>query len=702
MRRALALVGLAALCAQWAAAFLPSAAFLPLAAVFVCLSLGALKALRGRRGRAHCAAVCLTAAAMLCLRAGYFAFVLEPVRALAGTSHAVTATVRSASPGYSSEVIYATVRVTELDGVPVRPFSVKMSPMPALAEGDRFGATVTFSALPRNRYRAWYYAQGAYVGGALEEAAPFEPQGPAPGVTDAFLRLRARLSASLQRMLTGEEGGIAAAMTVGDESNLSEEAEEIFRRAGLSHVLVVSGLHLSAVSGLGYWLVHRRAGRRAGAAAAMAVTVFMVLLLGFTPSVTRAGVAMLMLYGGMLAGRRSDALTSLGLAALCLCAENPFAAVDIGLLLSFSATLGVLAAGALYRAVCRRWPADGNAVRAWGYRVLQPALVSVGASLATLPVLIAAGTGISLVGLAGNLLCVPVMSLSVFLGLLAAATGLVPFLEPLARLAGLGCGLTIRWMEAVARMLGSWPGAYVYLWGSYAVGVCLALYGLAYLAARWGVKWWLGLGCCAAFLAVSAGVYRAADRDVLHAYPAGSGENAPIVLTQQGFTAVLFRGSDQNIADVRQVLEERGRSGIDLLIDLRADGDRAYLAEQLPAARQVSAADCAFNLRLTPAAGLTVTLRRQGEGAVACVEYGGRKLGVSTGRLDLAGYPAFDVYFGGSGTLTGLRAEALVLSRKGRPWTDGVAAEQYPGGVRQVLVRAGGGVKIEEECYDFT
>ena len=72
MRRALALAGLAALCAQLFAAFLPSAAFLPLAAVFTCAGVLALVFLRRWRWRSHAALVCLTAAAMLCLRAGYF------------------------------------------------------------------------------------------------------------------------------------------------------------------------------------------------------------------------------------------------------------------------------------------------------------------------------------------------------------------------------------------------------------------------------------------------------------------------------------------------------------------------------------------------------------------------------------------------------------------------------------------------------
>ena len=112
--------------------------------------------------------------------------------------------------------------------------------------------------------------------------------------------------------------------------------------------------------------------------------------------------------------------------------------------------------------------------------------------------------------------------------------------------------------------------------------------------------------------------------------------------------------------------------------------------------------DYLVQARFSLGRGCTVTLRRQAAGTLACVELDGYKVGVSTGKLDLTGCPAFDVYFGGSGAVEGLRAQALVLSRAGRAWTQGLDMEQFPGGVYRVAVRAGGGVKISEESYDFT
>lgn len=698
MRRALALAGLAALCAQLFAAFLPSAAFLPLAALFTCAGSLALAVLRRWRWRAHAALVCLTAAAMLCLRAGYFALVLRPAQGYAGAVHTITATVEEAAPGYTDATVYATARVTEMDGKKAVPLRVKLAQIPQTAAGDSFRAQVRFTALPRDQYQSWYYAKGIYVGAALTDEASFTPLGPGHGWRDGFLRLRTRLAHSLRTLLPGEQGAAAAAMTVGDKTGLSAAVKDSFRRAGLSHILVVSGLHLSAVGGLAYWALCRLRGRAAGAAGGILVTLGFMALVGFTPSVVRAGFVMLAVYGAMLLGRRGDTLTSMGFAALCLCAANPFAAVDVGLLLSFTATLGVLGAGAVARALPARRKGPGGL---WRGRLLRAVLVPLGASLGTLPVLLAAGAGISLLGVFSNLLAVPLMPPAVFLGFAASFAGLSPLLEAPARLAGLLCGLCVRWIIAVARWIGALPG-YVYLSGAYAVGVCLLTYGLVYLAVRLRVRPIGAAAGCALFLAVAVGVFTWADRDVLYLYPAGSAENAPLVLLRGGRAAVLFRGPDQSADEVRRVLEEHGSPVPDLLVDLRPDGDTACLAEQLPAETVASAKDYMAQARFSLGRDCTVTLRRQAAGTLACVELGGYKVGVGAGKLDLTDYPAFDVYFGGSAAAQGLRARVLVLSRAGRAWTQGLQMEQFPGGVHRVAVRAGGGVKISEESYDFT
>ena len=93
------------------------------------------------------------------------------------------------------------------------------------------------------------------------------------------------------------------------------------------------------------------------AACSMGFVLFFMGLAGFSPSVTRAGIMMLLYLGGFLLRREPDSLNSLGLAALVILFANPFAAADLGMLLSFSATAGFCCCKSLLR-VC--WSARRN------------------------------------------------------------------------------------------------------------------------------------------------------------------------------------------------------------------------------------------------------------------------------------------------------------------------------------------------------
>ena len=62
-------------------------------------------------------------------------------------------------------------------------------------------------------------------------------------------RLQQKLSESLRRAMHRDTGGVLAAMTVGDRSGLSAQLRRAYRGAGLSHVLVVSGMHVSILCG---------------------------------------------------------------------------------------------------------------------------------------------------------------------------------------------------------------------------------------------------------------------------------------------------------------------------------------------------------------------------------------------------------------------------------------------------------------------
>ena len=148
--------------------------------------------------------------------------------------------------------------------------------------------------------------------------------------------------------------GLLAAQLLGDRSAVEENSEEVFRRLGLSHILSISGLHLSLWFGLCFW-VFRRALRRvrilseigavglAAALLAIGPALFYAALAGPDSPVMRAGVMILVLTLAGAARRRADPWNILAVAAWAILLFEPYRLFTISFQLSFVATAAMLA-----------------------------------------------------------------------------------------------------------------------------------------------------------------------------------------------------------------------------------------------------------------------------------------------------------------------------------------------------------------------
>lgn len=694
-RRTLCLIGFAYLTAQLLAGFLPSVAFGPLTAVFILLFASAV-ALRHRGKALLIALLCISAAAALSMRLLYLNRVVEPVLSFAGESGIIEADVLETRTGFGEERVYATVRVRVWNGQALaRPFQTEIEACPQTEPGRAIRAQVEFSSLPENEYRSNSQAKGRFI--AAEYQSGFLDLGAATGIRNKLLRFQMQLRDSLYKILPAPYRELASAMCIGDKSGLASQQKELFQQTGLSHVLVVSGLHLSAVGGLCYVGMKRLVNRRAAAAiSCLAVLIFMALV-DFTPSVVRAGCVMLLIYLGKLLRQPGDVLTSMGVAALLLCFQNPFASQDMGLLLSFSATLAVLFAEKVMERIREQWEEKERRFSKTIVRIYQTALVTVLVTLATMPAIAAMGGGVSLLAVLCNVLVLPVLPAVVVSGLLCAMTGLFSPLFFAAKFFGLVCALCIRWMLWITNIASSVSWSMIYVSGAYAVLASLCAIALILLA--WNLGFSLRKGLSTALcLAISAVlIYQAGTLHVVRFTLVGSGLNPSLVVTQAGYTLVVYRSPQSNAQQIAEYLQTQNRTKIDFLLDLRQEGDTAELALTLNAAECLSVQELNNHAVKTLFRDIMIYVKRQENGNFVCVDVGGRRLATACGSADFSAYPPVNVYFGGSGTPQGLLCEEVVLPAAGTHEWAQAYPEVYQGrSEQQVWVRAGGGIKVEE------
>ena len=384
------------------------------------------------------------ASVFLCLFGWYRIASVEPIEDLVGHEDTITAQVVDLpSSGYMLTVeILDADKLTRGDRVLLY---CNEQVMPKLHQTVRTQVVLKELYSTQQRYRADGVFLQAYPSAYGEDAMT---------VTDTTLSWRAALDPLRQRLLdnirerlNAEEGALLTGICLGEKSGISDQTMTVFRRAGLPHILVVSGLHLSVISTGIYmllrWLLPHR---RLASGLTMAAVLFFMALVGFTPSVVRAGVMCLTMLGGQLFTRRADGLNSMGLALMILLATNPYCLLDVGLQLSFGAAGGVLC-------LARPIEARLRSHRIWGM-LASGLAVTLAASLPILPLLGYYFGEVSIVSPLANLLSVAVASVALTFGWIGTLLASIPPLSFIANGVLYLAGWLTRWLLGVAYAVG--------------------------------------------------------------------------------------------------------------------------------------------------------------------------------------------------------------------------------------------------------
>lgn len=447
LRRPLALVGIVIFLSMAAVRLFGLAAGLGLGAV--CAAAAAVAF--GAKDK-NAALACGLAAAASLLSTGLSANVIAQERDVlercAGRESVITAVVTDYHDYDNVTLVYA--QISQVDGKNITRFETSFFLEDYVEIGDGITARVVFDA-GRNPYR-----DDLAVNCHVKQLLGVTPG--KNGLRAVIARARSYVTRIVTTRLPGEEGGVAAALITGDKNLLPVALRQDFNRAGISHILVVSGLHITLIIGLLYGLFERlRAARWLKFLSLILLLGGCLFFYGATPSVTRACVMCLIVYGSRLMWRRYDPATALGLAAAFVLLCDPSAAADVSFLLSFGCCVAMLL-------IYPRWK-ENRSLRfkktktwwdAWLCRAADALLLSASISLISLPVLILYNMPLSLVSPLTNL------------AILWLVTTLVPFAfliclpaGPLSALFGLAAGICIKIIITVAHFFASFSLAAV-------------------------------------------------------------------------------------------------------------------------------------------------------------------------------------------------------------------------------------------------
>ena len=258
-------------------------------------------------------------------------------------------------PDFTGTKYYYTLTTNRIDG---KDFKVKLrlsaSQYIDTEPYDRIKFKVTLYEIGSfsRDIKLYYNSKGIFLGGYVsnyDDNYPIEITKPERKPLGYYLyEIRKTVTNRILDGLPNDYGGIGIGMLIGDKSYISDETMGYIKGAGVAPVFAVSGMHLSVwVMGLYAVLEELKVRKKINSSIGIGFTLFFMAVTGLTPSVCRAGIMLIMILIGNLFHRKADPINSLGFAALLLGIINPLITADIGFLLSFSSTLGIIAVNPL-------------------------------------------------------------------------------------------------------------------------------------------------------------------------------------------------------------------------------------------------------------------------------------------------------------------------------------------------------------------
>lgn len=225
---------------------------------------------------------------------------------------------------------------------------------------------------------------------------------------------------NLKKLLPKQEAELEQGILLGETSDIESDIKDDFRKCNLSHMLAVSGAHLSyLVLGINTVLSKKSFGiRRRKILSIIFILIFMVIV-NMSPSVVRAGISTIITIFATLIYRKQDTYTTISIALLLTLLNNPFAIFDVGLQLSYLATLSIIIF--YFKFTQKQF---NNKVKKYLY---ESAMLTFSANILILPITIYEFNTIPINSIISNLLAGPLLGICIILGMFMVIISTVCF-----------------------------------------------------------------------------------------------------------------------------------------------------------------------------------------------------------------------------------------------------------------------------------
>ena len=290
-------------------------------------------------------------------------------------------------------------------------------------------------------------------------------------VPKLVLDVKKYLKYNLTNCFKGDQGNIMVGMLLGDKSGIDYQIRRDFSLAGISHLLAVSGLHMTILIQTIYSVLRiLKLRNKKIIIISIFFTVFFMAVTSFSPSAVRAGIMNIIYFLGLMLKRESDALSSLGLALIIILMVNPFSALDVGLHLSFAAALSIiLFKQKVYNNIYKQFVDLKN--KKIDQFIGETFSVSLSALVLTTPITAIEFGRISILAPITNVILTPVIEPTIVLIAMTSLLGGIKYLDLIYKLFAVLSSIGVDIIKGIANIIANIPFSsvsvdkkYLYIW----------------------------------------------------------------------------------------------------------------------------------------------------------------------------------------------------------------------------------------------
>lgn len=229
-------------------------------------------------------------------------------------------------------------------------------------------------------------------------------------INGLIFEIKESIRKKIYTIIQSENKYLLEAFLIGNKENISDEINDIFRKSSLSHLIAISGTHITIITTLIFKLFKIiKVGKRTSYYISIIIIYIYMFIAGGMPSVVRSCIGIILVLVSKLIYRKSDIYTNICISAIIILVTNPYNILNLGFVLSYGGIVGIV----LYTNI-RKNTSKENKIKAY---IKEICIISFCVQIIILPIIINSFNNISFTFFISNLMVSPLLFLILNLGI---------------------------------------------------------------------------------------------------------------------------------------------------------------------------------------------------------------------------------------------------------------------------------------------